>query len=552
MDLGVRAQESSLSNIFRPGERLHMPPYQRSYSWAEPEALDLLGDLKEASQNELPHFIGAIVLVASDTPGDFEIVDGQQRLTTLTILLAVLRDLEPDETRKKDLHALIGSDARPQLGEAADWRLTLNHMDGPFFRAAIQEPGATLTVENEPGESESQSRMVRNAAVFVKEIEAMSDDERRALANIVCNGCAIVRVEVKGRDTGFRVFRVLNTRGKEPNAHDIIKTDLFERANFSERDAETFAEKWSEHEAVLGGAAFDDLLRQIRAIHDKNPKGDLVEGFRKAVISKTSPRDFLSNVLPNYVEAYRRITTGETGTSQQAQIISAHLNRLRALEHSGWRAPALHYMATRGLEDPGAPQFFERLERLGFQIQLIIHDRPRRNKRYRKVIDTMKNDRSLFGRSGAFQISKDEGRKMRERLLGRFATFSQRRAMALRLNAALEGGRTLPPESDATVEHVLPRNIQEGSYWLTTWPDPQKRREQCDTLGNFVLLTHKVNQKADRLDYRAKKEVYFGEAGGTHFALTRDLKEQDAWTSEVVRKRTERLAKILADAWELP
>ena len=68
------------------------------------------------------------------------------------------------------------------------------------------------------------------------------------------------------------------------------------------------------------------------------------------------------------------------------------------------------------------------------------------------------------------------------------------------------------------MEHVLPRNIQEDSHWLTVWPDPAKRREQCDTLGNFVLLTHKVNQKADRLDYRAKKEVYFNGGGGLDFA----------------------------------
>ena len=55
--------------------------------------------------------------------------------------------------------------------------------------------------------------------------------------------------------------------------------------------------------------------------------------------------------------------------------------------------------------------------------------------------------------------------------------------------------------------------------------DDQRRREQCDTIGNFVLLTTKVNQKADRLDYRAKKEIYFNGGGGQEFALTRDLME---------------------------
>ena len=119
------------------------------------------------------------------------------------------------------------------------------------------------------------------------------------------------------------------------------------------------------------------------------------------------------------------------------------------------------------------------------------------------------------------------------------------------MNAALEGGQTLPPEADATVEHVLPRNPGDDSYWHTVWPDPAKRRELCDTLGNFILLPHSQNQKADRLDYRAKKKVYFNGSGGAHFALTRDLELQEAWTADVVRQRTERLAEILMRDWGL-
>lgn len=552
MDLGVRAQESSLSGVFGPGEQLCMPPYQRSYSWERREALDLFSDLLEASQNNLPHFVGAIVLVGGKEDGVVEIVDGQQRLTTLTILLAVLRDFEEDKDLKQELQALLADEARPMLGEGARWRLTLNHMDGPFFRATIQSPGGTLKLENEPGESESQSRMVRNAAAFVEEVEKLDDKSRRTLAHTVCNGCAMVKVLVKDRDSGFRVFRVLNTRGKAPNQHDIVKTELFERANFNVVKAEKFAEQWQEHEAILTGSGFDDLLRQIRSIHDKGAKGELLAAFRKGPLSKIAPEKFLSETLPNYVEAYRKITTAELGDTPNAKAVSMYLNRLRVLEASTWRAPAIKFLATRGVEDPGAPEFFKMLERLGYKIQLIIPDREQRNRRYRKIIDAVHSDKSLYGRGSPFLVSKDESRRMRERLLGRFATFGQRRSMALRLNAALEGGVTLAPDADATVEHVLPRNIQEGSYWLTTWPDPQKRRELCDTLGNFVLLTHKVNQKADRLDYRAKKEVYFSSGGGADFALTRDLKDQDAWTADVVRRRTERLADILAEEWELP
>ncbi|MEZ6001805.1 DUF262 domain-containing protein [Hyphomonas sp.] len=551
IDLGVRAQESSVRMIFAPGEQLQMPPYQRSYSWEAREANELLGDLIDSVETGTPHFVGAIVLINGAESGVLEIVDGQQRLTTLTILLAVLRDLEPDKARAAMLHALIADDARPMLGEGANWRLTLNHMDGPFFRDAIQTPGATRNLDKEPGESESQQRMVRNAAGFMKRLSTMSEEDRRELADIVMNRCALVRVVVGEKEQGFKVFRVLNTRGKEPDAHDIIKTELFQRARFTDKEASTYAERWSEHEAALGGSAFDDLLRQIRAIYDKSGRGELISAFPKAVLSKVDPRTFLDDVLPRYVEAYRLITTGEVQDGANAKIISDKLNQMRALDQSSWRAPALKFLVERGAEDPKAPEFFTQLERLAFIIMLVVTDRDQRNKRFNKVMDAITNDRVLFAKNGPLSVDRSDAKKARERMLGRFATFAQRRAMALRLNAALEHGVTIPPESDATVEHVLPRNIHEDSHWLTVWPDPAKRREQCDTLGNFVLLTHKVNQKADRQDYRAKKEVYFNGGGGMDFALTRDLQEQHAWTADVVRKRTEMLVEILCQVWDI-
>lgn len=551
MDNGVRAQESTLSGMLAAGEQLTMPPYQRSYSWNESEALDLINDLREASETGVAHFIGAVVLVRSQEDGTLEIVDGQQRLTTLTILLAVLRDMAPDKAEADKLHALIADGARPVLGEQANWRLTLNDVDGHFFRETIQTRGTSLNLEDDPGESESQRRITANTAAIISALKAMTPAQRSALSETTRNGCMLVRVVVSDRDSGFRVFRVLNTRGKAPNAHDIIKTELFERAKLNLDEAKIYAEQWAEHEATLGGGAFDKLLQHIRSIYDKQHKGDLLAGFRKAVLGKITARDFLDRILPLYVDAYKEILTGDVKLGAHSETVTTYLHRLRTLEHSGWRAPALKYLVERRNNAKTAPEFFRRLERLGFMIQLIIHDRDQRTKRYRKVMDAVASDRQLFARNGPLIVTRDEARRIKDRLLGRFATFGQRRSMALRINAALEGGKTLPPESDATVEHVLPRNIQADSYWLTTWPDPAKRRELCDTLGNFILLPNKVNQKAGRMDYRAKKEIYFNGGGGVHFALTRDLEHQDAWTADIVKKRTKDLADILLSEWEI-
>ena len=552
MDIGVTSRETALAGLFAQGEHLIMPPYQRSYSWGVKEALDLLGDFVDASENNVPHFVGAIVVVREEKDGSLEIVDGQQRLTTLTILLAVLRDLEPDENEKAKLQTLIGDEARPRLDEEARWRLTLNHVDGPYFRETVQKVGATVAGDHDPGESDSQKRMSENTIAYVKALKDLEPPTRRKLAHTIINGCGMVRVSVADRDAGYKVFRVLNTRGKEPNSHDIIKTDLFERARFDIDEANEYSGAWSEYEARLGGAGFDDLLRQIRFLYDRSSKGELVSGFQRAVLSKIDARTFLDSLLPRYVQAYEEISTGKVDYGERSPEVARYLNRLRALDHYVWRSAALKYLVEQRGSADDASRFFAGLERLAYTIMLVIHNRDQRNRRYRKVIDAIGSNKALFAKKGPFAVTKEDGRKVRERLRGRFATFGQRRALALRLNAALEGGRHLAPESDATVEHILPRNPGDESPWLRVWPNTQVRRELCDTIGNFVLLPHHVNQKADRMGYQDKKAVYFDPENNPVFALTRDLESEELWTADVVRKRTEHLANILTNDWGFP
>ena len=551
MDFGISSRIVSLGLLFGPGVKLCMPAYQRSYSWGEREAMTLLSDLVESSQAGSVHFIGAIVIVENTAKGILEIVDGQQRLTTLSILLSVLRDFETDPKLGDALHNMVASPPDPERGEPTGWRLTLNHLDSAFFRATIQTRGQASRIAEGPYDSNSQRRLTEVAASYAREIERMSATERRTLADMAINHCAIDTVRVEDRDMGYRVFRVLNTRGKEPNAHDIVKTELFERARFDVRDADHYAARWVEHEAMIGGAPFDDLLRQIRTLLDRSGKGDLIAGYRKVILPKISPREFLDDHLPRYVAAYSEITLGHVNLGAASSSVDNYVNRMRALDHQSWRAPALKFLVEHRKRDDIAPDFFRLLERLSYAMQLIVPKKDQRDKRYRRVIDALDTPDALFRASSPLSLSKDEARKIRERLLGRFATFGQRRAMALRMNAALEGGETLPPEADATVEHVLPRNPEPESFWYTVWPDGHKRRELCDTLGNFILLPHEENQLADRLDYRDKKKVYFNGAGGAHFALTRDLRHMEAWTPEIVRNRTERLADILARDWDL-
>jgi hypothetical protein len=547
MTQGLRAQESTLADLLCHGMEMAMPPYQRSYSWENPEAQSLLSDLHDASESNESHFIGAIVLV-KESSGRYLIVDGQQRLTTLTILLSVLRDTETDQARKDEIHALI-ADEGGKTGPT--WRISLNHIDGPYLREAIQTRGAALKKEVEPNDSESQRRMTRNLDNFIKTVRNMSPEAQRELADTIKTRVLLVKVVVEDWDGGYNVFRVLNTRGKAPNSHDIIKTDLLENANLSPEEANAFSREWSEHESRLSGSGFDDLLNQISTLYARKTKKGASE-FRKAVINRSSggTREFLSRELPAYVDAYVTISTGQGQFGNLTPQVTECLNHLRLIDHQLWRAPALKFLVSHNGSPETALAFFKSLERFAYAAMMGITEQRSRQRRYQKIADYADNPRVLLSESGPLALSREERREVSNRLRSRFGAFAQRRAIALRMNAEIEGGAALGPDDGATVEHVLPKNLPEDSPWRHAWPNPSVHRDLVDTLGNFALLTQSANQKADNLSFEEKRELYFAD-GAPEFALTHDIKDKVAWTPEVTRQRTEHLAQIMEHAWQM-
>ena len=547
MTQGLRAQESTLADLLCNGMEMAMPPYQRSYSWEISEAQALLSDLHDASDNNESHFIGAIVLV-KEKSGRYLIVDGQQRLTTLTILLSVLRDTETDAARKEALHALI---ADTQGANGTTWRISLNHIDGPYLREAIQTPGASLRKDVEPNDSESQRRMTRNLDAFIKSVRNMSPEAQRELAETIKNRILLVKVIVEDWDVGYNVFRVLNTRGKAPNTHDIIKTDLLENAHLSPEEADTFSRQWSEHESRLSGSGFDDLLNQISTLYARKTRKGASE-FRKAVINRSSggTREFLSRELPAYVDAYVTISTGKGDFGPMTPQITECLNHLRLIDHQLWRAPALKFLVHAGSDPETTYAFFRALERFAYGAMMAITEQRSRQRRYQKISDNADNPRVLLSDTGPLSLSREERREISNRLRSRFGAFAQRRAIALRMNAEIESGIALGPDDGATVEHVLPKNMPAESPWRNAWPNPSVHRDLVDTLGNFALLTQSINQKADNLSFEEKRKLYFAN-GAPEFALTHDIQDKVAWTPEVTRKRTESLATIMEQAWQL-
>ena len=169
----IEAAELQMKDILSDSYRFTIPPFQRPYSWTIEEVGDLYDDLVQAGGigsapvSELPpYFLGSIVLIKAPAIPHATVVDGQQRITTLTILLCVLRDLSSSEELRRGIHSYVHSGDKKLEGIQGHFRLSVRGRDREFFEENIQKEGSLKGFVTAPAASDlsdSQKNMFDNA-----------------------------------------------------------------------------------------------------------------------------------------------------------------------------------------------------------------------------------------------------------------------------------------------------------------------------------------------------------------------------------------------------
>ena len=212
----ISANEKPLGDVFCDKYLFNIPPYQRPYSWTTEEAGELLDDLTEAMGSagdvrELPpYFLGSIVLIKEHEKPEADVVDGQQRLTTLTILFSTLRDLELEARSRDDIDEFITQRGNRAKGLDDRYRLTVRDRDADFFRRQIQESDPPEIRHSEL--SDSQRNIIANREYFQNEIRNFSRARRERLTQFATQRCYLVVVEASDRTSAYRIFSVMNNR----------------------------------------------------------------------------------------------------------------------------------------------------------------------------------------------------------------------------------------------------------------------------------------------------------------------------------------------------
>lgn len=545
-----------LHKVFCSDYSFSIPDYQRPYAWRKEQALQLLDDLSEALDRDStePYFLGSIVLVKDKQEPAVEVIDGQQRLTTLTILLAVLRDLADDDEVRSSLGQLISEPGDKILGLESRPRLALRKRDRAFFAHHIQRAGSVThlrALKETAANTDAQRAVQENANALHGRLAQWQPHRRLDLMRMLSRRTYLVVVSTPDLASAHRIFSVMNARGLDLLPTDIFKSNII--GSLPPGDLDAYAEKWESAEEVVGRELFAELFQHIRMIFAmKRPERELLKEFPEQVLASYLPgkgADFIDDVLTPYAEAYGQIRDFAYAAPVGAEKVNNWFRRLAQIDNGDWLPPALWALRRHGDDAAWLDDFFKALERLAASMLIRRVYATPRAQRYAALLRELTDGAGLDAPSLA--LSEAEKEEVAQKLNGDlYLQEKVRRYVLLRLDELLAQAPGVTYEhARITVEHVLPQNPAPASMWKVKFTDEQ-REYWTHRIANLVLLNRTKNSQARNFDFTKKKSAYFaGKNGVATFALTSQVLLQPQWTPEVLRARQSALLNVLKEAW---
>jgi hypothetical protein len=560
----LEAHDKLIREIFEGSYQFEIPDYQRPYAWTTEQTDELFNDLVSAMQDARvsgatsQYFLGSIVLIKNDREPKSSVVDGQQRLSTLTMLFAVLHTVMPDAA--DDITDFLYKKGKISLGEKNEYRLTAREEDADFFRTNIQEPGgiAQLVVSTDRLE-DSRLRYRENVALLLEKAEALSPADLIALWQFLANDCSLVVISTPDLDAAYRIFSVLNNRGLDLAPIDIIKAQVLGliRTTAGDTKSRAYAKEWSRIESTLGRDAFGDLFGHVRSIYaKKKQKYTLVKEFEEHVTEYKAPIDLIDKVIKPYAEVWDFVRDADFEATEHAETINEHLSWLNRVDFKDWVPPALVYFKRFRQQPQRLADFFRSLERLTYFLLVTkvgINERIETYAALTKEVepDAYKGDLAALT---TLALTDTQKREFLTALGGNIYRKlpKARMALMLRLEALVSDGSKKQAFDHLSLEHVLPQTPPAASDWLKWFPDDDERDTWTHRLANLVPLHVRKNPAASNYDFATKKNVYFkGKGTASPFILTQEVRSEGEWTPEMLNDRQKRLVGVLEKHWEL-
>ncbi len=530
-----------------------VPEFQRRYAWtpAEVGALlsDLFGDIDWAGDSAAEgYFLGSIVLAQA---GDEQLVlDGQQRLTTIVLLLTVLHS-ELQRHQYKQAHKLEQLLFAGGLGEDDRVKVQLQPEDQHILERLLKNNGECEARDLRRSPLAAALRTIRTGIKDAIEdalgrgvapVPALERMAKRLLYEV-----ELVRILAPSEATAFRLFETLNDRGLPLNAADLIKNNLLARSG--PKHLEATRDAWTDLVDMVGPENLVPYLRHYWIAFEGSVRKDTLYDVFKTKAQRCDAKDarVLVTRLRDIGQRYAAIARPSEASWPAA--LAATLDRLQKFGAKSCR-PLLLLCAEA---NPDAlPIVAQLCESATVRHSIIGGRNPNQlDKAYLHLCESVRRDPqsapSLVAHDLTLLCPDDAsfGAAVANYQVGSVTPAT--RVVLLRLNEVLSTGETTVRGPDEVhVEHILPR-VPSHEALAESGLSEDAAQDQCCRLANLTLLHGRVNQSISNRPFSAKRP----ELKKSEIGLNRSVAANKVWGQREIERRAAELARLACIAWPL-
>jgi uncharacterized protein with ParB-like and HNH nuclease domain len=551
----IESQKINIQQVFKDFW-FRVPEYQRSYVWQSENIIELLEDITYASENNpySEYFLGSLVLqkksITDEVNGssisynEYDLLDGQQRLTTMLLILAVIRDIATKDGLSKTCAKFIfqEEDEFQQIPERLRLVYKIRDKVGDFIQTHIKQKGGTALIKELETSAEIKNISISNMASGILCIrdyfEKLEVDVIEKFAKHLFNNVIVIYVASEELEDAFRLFTILNSRGVPLTNADILKS--LNLGEVTEDQSVKYAEDWEELESSMGNEDFNRLLSFIRTIYIKEKaRENIVKEFEEKIYKANPPLlqrgKNTFDAIFSYGDIYKKVIFLEDLPSAvPIQFQNMIMIMWYGLPSNDWIPPLLAYYKK-----------FQHQNLLAFTVKLankfsadwISQLGP--SSRINNMASILKSierhrtseeliaDRSIFDYS-IEQIKVSINNQLYRRRFGKY--------ILLLLEYIMHDHNTVFPDFEKlSVEHILPQNPSAKSDWIRIFTDDE-RNLSTHNLGNLLLISRSKNASLGRKDFLEKKDAYFSASVSVFPNSVRVMKHNE-WTPALLQAR---------------
>lgn len=564
-NLNFNTTNSTFRQLLGNGLRYKIPAFQRDYSWSNDEWDDLWQDIMAMFEedSEESHYMGYLVLQSSDSK-QFDIIDGQQRITTISLMilssLAVLKDIANDghdsENNTKRLEYLRNSYIGyvDPVSLVPRSKLELNRHNNRFYQTYL----VPLETPPQRGLNSSEHLLRKTFFWFKDKIGGYGKKDGSKVAGFIdtiVDKLFFTVITVTDELNAFKVFETLNARGVRLSATDLLKNYLFSIISTStthNTELKSLEETWEKIVGELGSESFPEFLRIYWNSKNKLVrKSDLFKTIRKKITTKEHAFSLIRSLdNSSLIYAALRNPNDEFWTLDEKSCLAE-------LQMFNVRQPLAMLMASFARFGEQNREIFTKILKaisiLSFRYNVICnmqtHDQERLYseiayklssneintlKDIYNILETIYPDDATF--KAAFSDKELKTTNSRNKKVVRYILFKIEKQ---------QSGQDFDFESSSyNLEHILPENPSEE------WSDieDQSFERSLYRLGNMTPLETNINRDIGNVAYSQKTEAYKNSA----FQITKNIPiHYSEWDENKIIAHQKQMANIACGIWKI-